>query len=661
MADPTLEVTSNVDHARTREHLRLLILSLLLLLLAVGYAFVAGWQTAGDFDLGWQLAAGRYVVEHRAIPSTDLFTYTAQGKPWMYPPFSGVIFYLLYTYAGFSALSLFNAIACALTVLLCVNWRRPLSMMLVLAAVPLLAQRTQARADAFTVILFAAFLRILWAHLSGRKALLRLMPILMVAWANLHLGFLAGFGVLLGYILAELLNVARGVPEAKPRLLRASPWIVLTALAPLVNMWGVHLYQAFVRQNAVSQEHARFIGEWHRQPITLEFLAQALRLRDPASGFWWLLLVAVGGVVYAIWRRNFAAAGFLICAVYVAIAHLRFQALFAIVAIVVAGDLWDNRWARSGRVLALLLIAAGTLTALRIRDVIDDRAHLANSEITTFGAGESWWYPERAAEFMVKNYVPGDLFNAYDQGGFLMFRLYPTYLGYVDGRAVPFGTEFLERLNHLLTAGPDSPEWEAEAHRWGIETMILPAARYAGLETYPFDLYCRSAKWKPVYLDDTAIVLVRNSAKNKAFIGEHRVDCNTVKLMPTAQQQAEPTLLYNFYANRAAIYYMLERDAEALASYHQAQQIFDGDPNLHLAIGQLYQAEGQNSDAEREYRASIALRPTDPAWYGLARLYAGEHRYDEAVKAVKKSAALSYDPAPRYRALQALEQRMQTK
>ena len=47
--------------------------------LALVYAFLAGFRTVADFDLGWQLATGRYVLDHKLIPRTDVFSYTAQG------------------------------------------------------------------------------------------------------------------------------------------------------------------------------------------------------------------------------------------------------------------------------------------------------------------------------------------------------------------------------------------------------------------------------------------------------------------------------------------------------------------------------------------------------------------------------------------------------
>ena len=87
-----------------------------LVAIALAYAFLAGLRTVADFDLGWQLATGRYILQHHLIPSTEVFSYTAHGNPWLYPPFSGVIFYLLYLAGGYAALSWLSAVACCATV-----------------------------------------------------------------------------------------------------------------------------------------------------------------------------------------------------------------------------------------------------------------------------------------------------------------------------------------------------------------------------------------------------------------------------------------------------------------------------------------------------------------------------------------------------------------
>ena len=72
---------------------------------ALGYGFLLGLRTVSDFDLFWQMASGRWVVQHHAVFSTEIFSYSAQGQPWIYPAGSGVFFYLAYLLGGYGLLS----------------------------------------------------------------------------------------------------------------------------------------------------------------------------------------------------------------------------------------------------------------------------------------------------------------------------------------------------------------------------------------------------------------------------------------------------------------------------------------------------------------------------------------------------------------------------
>src|ERR1700691_3586803 len=85
----------------------------LLAAVALIYALLAGLHTLQDFDLGWQLATGRWMLQHRQIFSTDVFSYTAHRAPWIYPVLSGIVFYLIYLAGGYALLSWLGAVACA--------------------------------------------------------------------------------------------------------------------------------------------------------------------------------------------------------------------------------------------------------------------------------------------------------------------------------------------------------------------------------------------------------------------------------------------------------------------------------------------------------------------------------------------------------------------
>src|SRR5947209_9001564 len=106
---------------------------------ALLYALLAGLHTLQDFDLWWQLASGRWVLQHRQIFSTDIFSYTAHGAPWIYPVLSGIAFYLTYLAGGYALLSWLGAAACSGTVALLLHRDNIASLVLAIIAVPLIA------------------------------------------------------------------------------------------------------------------------------------------------------------------------------------------------------------------------------------------------------------------------------------------------------------------------------------------------------------------------------------------------------------------------------------------------------------------------------------------------------------------------------------------
>src|ERR1039458_143166 len=246
-------------------------LFLVLAAIALIYAFLAGLRTVSDFDLGWQLATGRWVVQHHHVSSTDVFSYTAQGEPWIYPVGAGLVLYATYLLGGYALISWIGALACVATVALL--WRRgsAVSAGIAILAVPLIAWRTTPRADMFTVVLFAAFLSLLWENYQTGQARLWLLPLLMVAWVNLHFGFAAGLALILAYVGVELSETIFGEVRCRvalQRLRRAWAWLAATALVTLANPWGWGIYRALMRQQRAAGQQQLNIGEGRSGPRT---------------------------------------------------------------------------------------------------------------------------------------------------------------------------------------------------------------------------------------------------------------------------------------------------------------------------------------------------------------------------------------------------------
>ena len=395
-------------------------LRILLCLAALTFALLAGLRTLADYDLGWQMATGRWIAQHHQIPSTDVLSYTAQGHPWIYPIGSGLLFYAVYLLGGYALLSWLGAVVCAGSVALLLRRGSLFTAALAILAVPLIAARTGPRADMFTVLLFAAFLSLIWQHHETGRAHLWLLPVLMIAWVNLHLGLAAGLALLGGYVLVECLEMLQLAQRkaALQRLQRAWPWLAATAAATAVNPWGLRVYQkmlGFMAPMAAPGQSVS-IAEW--APVKLSWTGAVAGLSVRGPDFFLLLLMAAAlAVPVALWRRQFGEAIFLIGAAYLGTRHVRFEGLFAVVVVGIGGAVFTSAWRAWGQrigdgrsrlifasVLCCLLLL---LTGIWSADLITNRTHLMATDTATFGAGLSWWFPEGAAAFIERENIPG--------------------------------------------------------------------------------------------------------------------------------------------------------------------------------------------------------------------------------------------------------------
>src|SRR5579859_5947155 len=135
---------------------------------------------------------------------------------------------------------------------------------------------------------------------------------------------------------------------------------------------------------------------------------------------------------------------------------MRYQGLFACLAVPLGGSVLSRielpAWVRPqkkqmgtgifGSVgVACLIVLAGMLLLVGVRsnDLVSNRYYFSTGQLSLFGPGVSWWFPERASAFLLRERLTGNVFNDYNLGGYLTWRIGPEYPDYLDGRAVPFG------------------------------------------------------------------------------------------------------------------------------------------------------------------------------------------------------------------------------
>lgn len=632
-------------------------LFLVLAAIALAYAFVAGLRTVADYDLGWQLATGRWLVQHHQVPFTDVLSYTAQGEPWTYPVGAGLLFYAAYQLGGYALISWIVAAVCVGTVGLLLRRGSAASAGIAIVGMPLIAARIIPRADMFSVLLFAAFLSLLWENFQTGAARLWLLPLLMVAWVNLHFGFAAGLGLVLAYVFTELLETVFAGDRrraAMQRLRRASGWLLCTALVTLVNPWGWGIYRALILQERANAQQQFLIAEWTGVRLNWRAAITAFSIGGTSGALFLLLAIAVIAGLLALFRGQLGTAILLLGATYPPVRSVRMGAIFACLVVVLGGPVTDaaivrvGSWIQPVRLRTLVAGAAvlllATLACARSVDLISNRYYFNTvTDSATFGAGLSWWFPQRAAEFIERENLPGEIFNNYDAGGYLDWRLGPQRRVYIDGRDTLFGMQRLQRQRQLLQSPPDSVLWQQEADRYNINTVILSLARYDGIQFVYLKDFCDSRVWRPVYLDEVSAVFVRRRPETEDLIRRFPVDCATAPL-PAGSPSSARFEAFNQWANAASVLAALDRKPEAITATANAISLFPDSAIVHMVRADALYGMSRAPEAEREYLAAVALHPSEFTWSSLADYYRKQDRGPEAVAALK--VAVQLQPRP---------------
>jgi len=637
---------------------------------ALIYGLLAGLRTVGDPDLGWQLATGRWIVQHHRIPHTDVLSYTARGQEWIYPALSQIIQYGCYALGGYSLLSWLGAVASVGTIAILLRRGNTITRVLAIAAVPLIALRTAPRAEMFTEILFATVLSVLWFYHRSGSGPVWALPVLMCLWANLHLGFISGLALCVAYVFLELGEAVFDDQRAAAlsRLHRAWVWLLAAVMATLLNPWGARIYVAVARQAEILRFHSRWIVEWLPVPFTPIRLTQALAWRDGRSAVWWLIAAVFLAIFVAVYRRRVAPVVLLGASVYLVLHAMRFQGPFASLAVIVGGSIladapqieWVRRawqrlsptdlsFRRTAAVMGFLVLLA--FLTVRGWDLVSNRFYMRTiDQYSAFGPGLSWWYPDQAAAFVMRERPPANIFNEYDLGGFVSWMLSPAYADYIDGRAVPFGGALFFHSAELLQSMLDGAKWRQEADTRNINTLIVSVDREYGEGLSKLYESCRSRSWRPIYLDPHAAVFVRVRPENASVLDRWQLDCDQVHFdsAPQATGFRGRSERFNYYLNSAAILVVLERYMEALGQLKQAERVFDDNAFLHYEKGVALQSTGDEAGAERELRESVALDHLDGAARALASLYLGQGRPADAAAILSREAEWSPRPHQLY-------------
>jgi hypothetical protein len=457
-------------------------------------------RPATDPDLWWHLRTGQWIVETGHVPHSDPFSFTRAGHAWVsHEWLSEVVFYELWKHAGAAGLIVFSAIITTagfmLLYLRCLlfgvqkHWAAAATVLGALASAPSWGVRPQ-------MITFTLASLLLWLIEGGenRPRLLFWIPPLFLLWLNLHAGFALGLALLFAYGVGLIMETAAGnTPwqQARPIVLRVLLLLLAClALVPL-NPSGAQLCR-YPFDTLRSSGMRSFIVEWF-SPDFHDWLYRPFLL------VWLLLLTALassrsrpkGRVIVPLLLTSFAALD--------AVRHIPLFVLVAMPVIAAALPVASpfsavsQRGPDSSRFRPLLNLAVVILIAVF---ALVKWVSLARSQ----DAHEAEQYPQRAIAFLQASAQPQRIFVYYDWGGYAIWKLYPEYRVFVDGRADLYGDDLLRQFKTALQLRTG---WRDVLDVWKVEAVLVPPS-CALAQALLLD-----PNWHVAFTDSKAIILLR--------------------------------------------------------------------------------------------------------------------------------------------------------
>ena len=449
-----------------------------------------------DGDLPRHLLMGEIVLKTLSIHTTDVFSYVNQGLPiapheWL----AGVIFAVFYILLGLNGVVIFAALLLATTFTLVyeqtlrhVGERLPVLFLVIWGAV-ISSLHWITRPHLFSMLFLALFL--IWADSISHKEIksIWMFPTLMLFWGNIHGEFIAGFLVLIaygtGWVWDFFFNPEQRDMKVGKRLGLA---FILSLFATFINPVGVRTWEVvlgYVNNQYLMSRINETNPPNFSQPQFLSLLG--------LLAFSIFLLATQKGRLST--SQAFALAGFSAMSLLSA----RNVHLYGVAAPFLLSNIFTENSKASilGSVEKLFSTAEKELHGFiwPIMTVVVIGALVISGVAGVDNRFEPTRFPVGAVDWLETHPQTGEMFNAFDWGGYILLRLWPRYTTFIDSQTDVTGN-LTKEYETIITM---SDGWQNILTRYDVHWTIIPPE-------WPLGEALKAAGWKSIYQDDTAAI-----------------------------------------------------------------------------------------------------------------------------------------------------------
>lgn len=422
-----------------------------------------------DPDFGWHLASGRYILTH-GIPEHDIYSYTASTFQWIHHEWlADVVNALLYQAGGYLLLSILYAGMWTYAFYLIAR-KSNFGIIILLAAFTILPF-SGVRAVTWTMLGIALLLELTLRRTPLRLALL---PLLFMAWANVHGGFLVG--------LVYVLWLA--ITQRQAQYLLAA----LTAvIATFVNPYLYNLYAEIFRTLFDTDLH-NYVAEWSAFVV------------DPGMSIYiglWITSLILGSTQS--WRAAASFDALLFVSIFKSHRNMPIFTIFSL-----------RRTLNGLQAMFPLQKMSGTLQGCRavtaILVTVMIAGGLAYGGLTSARIDKESSYPKQIATYIMENPCSGNVFNDYTAGGYLIWKA-PNTKFFIDGRMPSWeqnGEKYMRTYMNLQT---DTSMRNDVFKRYDIACVIWN-------KDTKFAVSLQKEGWSQAVADPSGYVLYKKPSRN---------------------------------------------------------------------------------------------------------------------------------------------------
>ncbi len=462
-----------------------------LLLLFFVFSFLFRSDFSFDQDLGRHIKLGEIIYKTHSVPSTNLFSYTNPDFPfinthWL---FEVMAFFFNQT-IGINWFLYLKIIIILIAVWLTIRQKSYLLLPIGFIFLHVLRERLDLRPEIFSFLFTALTLYILKSYVRKDQPceakLIFLLPIIQLLWINTHIYFFVGLVLQAIYLVS----------------FRKKIFLIIFALSVAVSFINPNGLNGVIYPLNVSSNYGYTIVE--NQTM---FLLESINFTDKNFFFVKIIFAIIALSLFAGYkRRTLNLLNLLLISFGSGLALLNVRG-FPYLIFICLPPVLENFGQFKSKILLFISILLLILESFLYLNGNYYKYTNSSSQVnlTLPQSGKA------AMDFVLSNNLPGPIYNNFDIGSYIIYRSFPKYKVFVDGRPEAYPKEFFQNIYI-----------PAKYENFDFKTIIFSHTDQTPWGKAFLSSISKDKTWNLLFLDDSMVVY----SKTGTPIGLNKLEPN---------------------------------------------------------------------------------------------------------------------------------------